>query len=137
MANELNLKTPWLKSYGSIPFHLEYPDCSMVEMVEQCAEEYPDLIAYEFMGKKVPYKTLVQEIDLTARSLAALGIRQSDGALNGLWIVYALVPVIGMIISTFFYLGYKLNDKDVQIMAKCNSGEITREQAQAQLSRKY
>ena len=35
------------------------------------------------------------------------------------WIVYALVPVIGMVISTFFYLGYKLNDKDVQIMAKC------------------
>ena len=28
---------------------------------------------------------------------------------------------------TFFYLGYKLNDKDVQIMAKCNSGAITRE----------
>jgi len=69
--------------------------------------------------------------------LAAMGIQQSDAALNGLWIVYALVPVIGMIISTFFYLGYKLNDKDVQIMAKCNSGEITREEAEAQLSRKY
>ncbi len=69
--------------------------------------------------------------------LAALGIQQSTGALNGLWIVYALVPVIGMIISTFFYLGYKLNDKDVQIMAKCNSGEITHAEAEAQLSRKY
>ncbi len=69
--------------------------------------------------------------------LAAMGIQQSAGALNGLWIVYALVPVIGMVISTFFYLGYKLNDKDVQIMAKCNSGEITREEAEAQLSRKY
>ena len=69
--------------------------------------------------------------------LAAKGIQQSEAALNGLWIVYALVPVIGMIISTFFYLGYKLNDKDVQIMAKCNSGEITREEAEAQLSRKY
>ena len=69
--------------------------------------------------------------------LAKMGIQQSAGALNGLWIVYALVPVIGMIISTFFYLGYKLNDKDVQIMAKCNAGEITREEAEAQLSRKY
>ena len=69
--------------------------------------------------------------------LAALGIQQSDAALNGLWIVYSLVPVLGMILSTFFYLGYKLNDKDVQIMAKCNSGEITREEAEAQLSRKY
>ena len=69
--------------------------------------------------------------------LAAMGIGQSAGALNGLWIVYALVPVIGMIISTFFYLGYKLNDKDVQIMAKCNSGEITRAEAEKLLSRKY
>ena len=69
--------------------------------------------------------------------LAALGIQQSATAINGLWIVYALVPVIGMIISTFFYLCYKLNDKDVQIMAKCNSGEITREEAEKLLSRKY
>ena len=69
--------------------------------------------------------------------LAAMGIQQSATALNGLWIVYALVPVIGMIISTFFYLGYKLNDKDVQIMAKCNSGELTREEAEKLLSRKY
>ena len=69
--------------------------------------------------------------------LAAMGLQQSETALNGLWIVYALVPVIGMIISTFFYLGYKLNDKDVQIMAKCNSGEITRQEAEKLLSRKY
>ncbi len=69
--------------------------------------------------------------------LAALGVQQSATAINGLWIVYALVPVIGMIISTFFYLCYKLNDKDVQIMAKCNSGEITREEAEKLLSRKY
>ena len=69
--------------------------------------------------------------------LAAMNIQQSPAALNGLWIVYALVPVIGMIISTFFYLGYKLNDKDVQIMAKCNSGEITREEAETLLSRQY
>ena len=69
--------------------------------------------------------------------LAAMSIQLSATATNGLWIVYALVPVIGMIISTFFYLGYKLNDKDVQIMAKCNSGEITREEAEKLLSRKY
>lgn len=69
--------------------------------------------------------------------LEAQGIQQSAGALSGLWFVYAMVPVIGMIISTGFYLFYKLNDKDVQIMAKCNSGEITREEAEKLLSRKY
>ena len=69
--------------------------------------------------------------------LAAMNIQQTPAALNGLWIVYALVPVIGMLISTLFYLGYKLSDRDVQIMAKCNSGEITRKEAEALLSRKY
>ena len=69
--------------------------------------------------------------------LVEKNVSQSDGALNGLWIVYALIPVIGMVISTVFYLFYKLNDKDVQIMAKCNSGEISREEAESLLSRKY
>ena len=71
------------------------------------------------------------------KELAEMGIEQPPEALKGLWIVYALVPVIGMMISTVFYLFYKLNDKDVQIMAKCNSGEITREEAEKLLSRKY
>ena len=69
--------------------------------------------------------------------LEAMGVQQSTAGLQGLWIVYALVPVIGMMISTVFYLFYKLNDKDVQIMAKCNSGQITREEAEKLLSRKY
>ena len=70
-------------------------------------------------------------------ALAAMNIQQSPAALNGLWIVYALVPVLGMILSAFCYMGYKLNDKDVQIMAKCNAGEITKEEAEKRLSRKY
>ena len=79
-------------------------------------------------------------VSVEAESFAQLedmGVQQSAAGLNGLWIVYALVPVIGMMISTVFYLFYKLNDKDVQIMARCNSGLITREEAEAQLSRKY
>ena len=69
--------------------------------------------------------------------LEALGIQQTPQALNGLWIVYALIPTIGLAIAGIFYLFYKLNDKDVQIMAKCNSGEITREEAEQLLSREY
>ena len=69
--------------------------------------------------------------------LEALNIQQTPMALNGLWIVYALIPTIGLALAGIFYLFYKLNDKDVQIMAKCNSGEITREEAEALLSRKY
>ena len=96
-----------------------------------CAAEFHGLI------RPIESDDYVLAADGGLRHLEALGITQSAAALNGLWIVYALVPVIGMIISTFFYMGYKLNDKDVQIMAKCNSGEITREEAEKLLSRKY
>ena len=69
--------------------------------------------------------------------LQALNIQQPPEALMGLWIVYALIPTIGLAIAGICYLFYKLNDKDVQIMAKCNSGEISREEAEKRLSRKY
>ncbi len=69
--------------------------------------------------------------------LAKLNIQQPQTALDGLWMVYALVPVIGLILSAVCFCFYKLSDKDVQIMAKCNAGEITREEAERQLSRKY
>ena len=32
---------------------------------------------------------------------------------------------------------YKLNDHDVQLMSKCNNGEITREEAEAQMINRY
>lgn len=59
-----------------------------------------------------------------------LNIVQSATALNGLWITYILVPSIGLAITSFIYLFYRLRDKDVQIMAKYNAGEITREEAE-------
>ena len=69
--------------------------------------------------------------------LEKLNVVQSPQALNGLWITYILVPTIGMAISAVVYIFYKLNDKDVQLMAKCNSKEISREEAERQMSRKY
>ena len=69
--------------------------------------------------------------------LQALNVQQPPEAITGLWIVYALIPTIGLAIAGIFYLCYKLNDRDVQIMSKCNSGEITREEAEKLLSRKY
>lgn len=59
-----------------------------------------------------------------------LNIVQSATALNGLWVTYILVPSIGLAITSFIYLFYRLRDKDVQIMAKYNAGEITREEAE-------
>ena len=72
------VKTPWIKNLGDVPAHLEYPDCSMYENLERCAEKYPNLTAYVFMGRKTTYRTLVQEVNLCARALKATGIRAGD-----------------------------------------------------------
>lgn len=63
--------------------------------------------------------------------------QQSAQALDGLWFTYNIVPIIGLVIAFVIWSFYKLNDKDVQVMADYNVGKIKREDAEAQLSRKY
>ncbi len=69
--------------------------------------------------------------------LQTLGIQQTPHALNVLWFSYVMIPAIGCLIAYIVWKFYKLNDKDVQIMTDCNTGKITREEAENLLSRKY
>lgn len=69
--------------------------------------------------------------------IATLNITQSKQALHGLWVITAGVPIIGNILAFICYLFYNLNDKDAAIMAKANCGEITRDEAEKLLSKKY
>lgn len=50
------VKAPWLAFYGVVPEHLQYPDCTMYEAVERCAQKYPSYPAYVFMGRKTSYR---------------------------------------------------------------------------------
>ena len=72
------VKAPWLAFRGEVPESLDYPDCTMAEAVERCAEKYPDLTAYVFMGKKTTYKKAVEDIHTCARALKAIGVRPGD-----------------------------------------------------------
>lgn len=75
--------------------------------------------------------------------LLAMGIEagqaayQTPSAIQGMWIVTSLVPAIGAILSVLVLSLYKLKDKDAELMAQCNAGTITREECEAQLSRKH
>lgn len=69
--------------------------------------------------------------------VAAQGIQQPESALNMLWIVYTLIPAIGTILGVLVMFLYRIKDKDIELITKCNAGEITREECEAQLSRKY
>lgn len=63
--------------------------------------------------------------------------QQTSEALDGLWFTYNIVPIIGLVIALIIWSFYKLNDKDVQVMADYNVGKITKDEAEKLLSRKY
>ena len=73
-----NVKTPWLPYMGEVPATLEYQYCTMAEAVEKISLQYPDFIAYDFMGSKTSYKKAFADIEECARALKALGIKEND-----------------------------------------------------------
>lgn len=94
------------------------------------------LIMLGAFGFKTPDNS-VQNFEELANWAANAANTQSAVAMDGLWFTYVMLPAIGMGIACFVWYFYKLKDKDVQIMIDCNSGKITREEAEQKLSRKY
>lgn len=69
------VKTPWYAKMGEVPCHLEYPEGTMVEAVERIARQFPNLTAYEFLGKTATYARMVEDIHAAAAALKACGVR--------------------------------------------------------------
>ena len=74
----ITAKPPWKDYLGDVPMHLDYFDGSMFEAVENIAKQYPNYIAFDFMGRSTTYKELIRQIETCARSLKTLGIRPGD-----------------------------------------------------------
>ncbi len=74
----MNSEAKWLKFYGKTPHTLNYPDISLYDMVKRTKENYPDYIAYDFMGKSATYKEFISQIDTCAGALKAYGIKEGD-----------------------------------------------------------
>lgn len=74
----LSAQSPWLNYYGNIPRHIDYPNLTMYQLVQRAADQDPDAIAYEFMGRRTTYAHFMERIDRTAQGLYSLGIRKGD-----------------------------------------------------------
>ena len=107
-----SLQTFSAKLTGSVATALGMFIIGLFGWKEVVAENFEDLVALE----------------------AVQGPLQTPQAINGLWITYALVPVIGFALSTAILYFYRLSNQDVQAMSDCNAGKITREEAIEQLS---
>lgn len=58
--------------------HLNYPEKTMYEMVEEAAQRLPDDYAYDFFGKKTTYKGFIENVNEVARAFATLGVGTGD-----------------------------------------------------------
>ena len=96
---------PWLEYYKEegVPSTIEYPDCSMVDMVMQSAEKWPDNVAYSYYGHKVTFKNFVKKIEKAARALKNYGVKEGDRVTicmpntpEGITMVYA-VNMVGAV----------------------------------------
>lgn len=72
------VRTPWFENLGEIPRTLEYFGGTIYEKISETAAKYPNYIAFDFMGKKVTYKKMKEQIDRCARSLRTTGVREGD-----------------------------------------------------------
>ena len=76
--NETMVKTPWKDHMGGVPMHLDYFEGTMFEKVEAIAREYPNNVAFDFMGKSTTYRQMIMEIERCAKALKTIGIREGD-----------------------------------------------------------
>ncbi len=69
---------PWLKSYGEVKFHLDYPDFSISDALFESARKYPQQVALTFQDKDTTYAKLVPQIRQAEKAFRAIGIKEGD-----------------------------------------------------------
>lgn len=72
------VKTHWIDHLEGLPAHLNYFQGSMYDKLAEIATNYPDYIAYDFMGGKVKYRDFINKVDECARALAAIGVKEGE-----------------------------------------------------------
>lgn len=120
--------------------------CLCLMFTADCAEYGNFATGIDASGTAFAFQTFSMKLGsaissaLGAFVLAMIGFVETEGAVqpagfNGnLWLGYTIVPAVGCLLAFFILGAYKLRDKDVQVMARANRNEISREEALNQIS---
>ena len=77
---EHEFAAPWLNFYDGLkyPKHLEYPQCTIYELLEESVKRYPDYYAYDYFGRKATYSEFNDQIRKCAMGLQKIGVTKND-----------------------------------------------------------
>lgn len=136
-----------ISAISAIPMGFTSVLCLM--FTPDCVEYGHYKLGYSFTGISMSVQTFSNKFNvalagaLSSFVLGVIGFVSGEGAVQApdfadkLFFAQTFVPMVGVLIAWIILLAYKLNDHDVALMARCNSGEITKEEANASFKRKY
>ncbi len=77
---EFNEEAPWLKYYDDLnyPKRIDYPKCTLYELLRDSVNKYPNYYAYEYFGFKVTFRKFNEKIRRCAMSLQSIGVTKKD-----------------------------------------------------------
>jgi long-chain acyl-CoA synthetase len=70
---------PWLASYPpDVPADYDFPDVPLTRLLDDAAASFPTTTALAFLGTRITYRELKDQVDRFATALAGLGVGKGD-----------------------------------------------------------
>ena len=72
------IPSPWAKYYKRSDMKIKIPNITMYDQVRDSSIKYGDLVAVEYMGRKIKYKKFIKLIDRASNAFYKMGVRKGD-----------------------------------------------------------
>lgn len=73
-----SIDRPWMKYYSDETINAPLPECTIYEYMVQNNKDYPSDIAIIYLGKKITYRELFENIDKTAAAFLKAGVKEKE-----------------------------------------------------------
>lgn len=97
----------WLRHYPpEVPATLDYPEVPLTQFLLDAAKDYPERDAFDFMGKSMTFRELLDEVYRFAAALKELGVQKGEcvgimlpNTPQGIIAYYAVLMVGGIVVQ--------------------------------------
>ncbi|MGD8704262.1 MAG: AMP-binding protein, partial [Syntrophobacterales bacterium] len=73
------MEKAWHRFYDKgVPFEIDPPEDPLHRQLEKSARDFPQVIATEFVGARLTYQQLADQVSRFAASLSGLGVKPGD-----------------------------------------------------------
>lgn len=69
---------PWLKYYSEEAINAPLPECTIYEYLVENNKDYLSDVAMNYMGRKISYKELFENIDKVAAAFQKVGVKEKE-----------------------------------------------------------